>query len=151
MTESYILFGIGLSSGISMSRYFLKYFKDNSIFVGALFIILIVNGVQIVPNNRIDRQMMLVIAFIQAFSIGILTNLQLLILSSRIQPHLMASSLEICFCFANSIAAFTPLLAKMDNPIPCMSMCSISMIGIVVIHNFHQNEIPQFVDELQDI
>jgi hypothetical protein len=54
MTESYILFGIGLSSGISLSGYFIKFFKDNHIFVGALFIILIVNGIQIAPNLKID-------------------------------------------------------------------------------------------------
>ena len=64
MTESYILFGIGLSSGISMSGFFLKYFQDNTIFVAALFVVLIVNGVQMAPQVNIDHISQLFISFI---------------------------------------------------------------------------------------
>ena len=53
---------------------------------------------------------------------GMCFNLQYIIIGTRLNPMLLGTSLEMCFCFANLVAAVQPkkkpILANYEEPVP---------------------------------
>mmetsp|Transcript_12808 Transcript_12808/g.21677 ORF Transcript_12808/g.21677 Transcript_12808/m.21677 type:complete len:104 (-) Transcript_12808:235-546(-) len=64
-------------------------------------------------------------------------NLQYMICGSRLDPSLLGVCLEICFCFANVVAASSPILASMQKPIPLIVISSFCIVGITTVRSFH--------------
>lgn len=157
LNVNFITLGIGLASGMILSGQLYSYLKDYNIFIlGLCFIVTatILNE-YLLDNDELPPLVMYALVFTRFLGIGILMNSQLMILSSRMYPHLISSSLEICFCFANLCAGFTPMFAKMEAPIPNVTLCGLCILGIITALNFkgtgEDQGILQFQDNLSDL
>ena len=49
---------------------------------------------------------------------------------------LLGTGLELCFCFANLVAAIQPILATMDEPVPLATATSIFILAITTVSTF---------------
>mmetsp|Transcript_8570 Transcript_8570/g.14458 ORF Transcript_8570/g.14458 Transcript_8570/m.14458 type:complete len:96 (-) Transcript_8570:118-405(-) len=74
----------------------------------------------------------------QVFSVGMCINLQYIIFGARMNPMLMATSLEMCFCFANIVASTSPIFASMAQPVPLIVFCSFCMLGLTIVNSLGQ-------------
>lgn len=77
---------------------------------------------------------------LQVFSSGACTNLHFIIFSSRMNPIYTAIGLEFCLCFGNIVAAATPILAKMKDPVPFIAIFSFCILGLSTVKTFKKAE-----------
>ena len=112
--------------------------KDYYVYIVGLTLILIatISNEYLRIKGNMEPSILYTLVLTRFIGIGILMNQQLMILSSRMLPHLISSSLEICFCFANLCAGFTPILAKLDDPVPNVALCGLCILGIITALNF---------------
>jgi len=74
-------------------------------------------------------------------SVGAGMNLQFIIISCRINPALLATSLELCFCFGSIVASTAPKITSMSERAQLIAICSYCIFGITTVSNFKNNEI----------
>ena len=124
--------GLGLASGMVMSGVILQLFKIRDwvgYIVGLVFII-VLNMLQLL---ELPLWLMYTFFFIQVFSVGVCLNLQYIIYGTRMNPLLVATSLEICFCFANIIASTVPIIVSKPMPVPLMAYVLFCTLGISTV------------------
>ena len=151
----FIIFGCSGAIGIFSSKILITYIKDYQAYIIGLVGVLVTNVLNIRMDNPSSRFIYTAI-FVQSVSFGILMNSQYLILSGRIQPHLISLSLELCFCISQLIAGFTPVLATFSKPIPNLSFIALSILGIVVVSSFKESndtseQLNDFDDDISEI
>ena len=154
---NFVALGIAIASGILLSAQLNAYMKDYHVYILGLctmFIATIVNE-YLLNNDELSPAVMHALVFARFAGVGVLMNSQLMVLSSRMYPHLISSSLEICFCFANLCAGFTPIFAKMAAPTPNVTLCGLCVLGIITALNFkgtgEDYGVLQFQDNLSDL
>ena len=144
------IFGVSFTFGIMASGLIMRWVSDQYVYTMGAFVIMLVNSYKSSVES-IDNQMMIYSLFtLHSISIGLMLNSGIIILSTRTMPHLVSISLELCFCFANLMAAFTPILASMDKPVPMLAFCGFSILGIITVLNLHQEEEVEIDENLSD-
>jgi len=154
---NFITLGIGMASGMIFSAQLDAYMKDYYVYILGLCLIFTATILNeyLLNNDEMPPVVMYALVFTRFIGVGMLMNSQLMILSSRMYPHLISSSLEICFCFANLCAGFTPIFAKMAAPTPNVTLCGLCILGIITALNFkgtgEDQGVLQFQDNLSDL
>lgn len=154
---NFISLGIGIAFGMIISAQLDSCLKDYNVYIFGLCFILAATILNeyLLNNAKMSPLVIYALVLTRFIGVGILMNSQLMILSSRMYPHLISSSLEICFCFANLCAGCTPIFAKMAAPTPNVTLCGLCILGIITALNFkgtgEDQGIFQFQDNLSDL
>jgi predicted MFS family arabinose efflux permease len=105
-----IVLGIGLSCGNLLSGMVIRVLNIQD-WIGYIISLGVVIVCSVSSTFELPDWLVYFIFFAQVFSVGMCLNLQYIIFGTRMNPLLVATSLELCFCFANVIASTVPILA----------------------------------------
>lgn len=144
------IFGVSFTVGILLSGMAMKYLSDHHVYMLGALTVLLTNLYKSTVEDEQSEALIYFLFSLHSLSIGLMLNSGILILSTRTMPHLVSISLELSFCIANLVAALTPVLATMPDPIPSLSFCGVSIFGIITALNMGPEEEHQVDENLSD-
>ena len=124
-----MIFGAYLLSKKILEDYVCYMFAHSLIFISIILTFLI---------DDLPESLICVLFFLRMIGCGICINLQYIIIGTRLNPLLLGTSLEICFCFANLIASIQPIVANLQEPIPLINATIIFAFGVSTASSFRK-------------
>ena len=126
-----IMFGLSECLGIIGGERCLQLFPDHICFYFSMAIAMVASVLIKLPGISDYETYFLLI--LQVFFVGLIYGVMILVQESRTPLRLQAVSLELNLCISYITSAFTPQIAKMNEPYPlftfilCGSVCLIVM------------------------
>ena len=93
----------------------------------------------IFPNimgGSLPNSVAYILFLLRMVGVGMCLNLMYIIIGTRLNPMLLGTSLELCFCLANLVAAIQPILANLDEPVPLATATSIFILAVTTGSTF---------------
>lgn len=134
-----VIFGVGFCLGMIVGALLLskKVFDDYVCYILAQYLIFTSILIPFVID-KLPETAIYVLFFFRMIGCGICINLQYIIIGTRLNPLLLGTSLEICFCFANLMASIQPVVANLKEPIPLINAIVIFTFGVTTASSFRK-------------